>query len=203
MDVDTIYQDRVAIASDMNEHLPILYDLARECFRVCQLVRGNNLATWAFIKGLKENGAECKVLNCIDMGQGNFEEALQVAQHAGVSFQVAKGDTAKLDMPCDVDLLFIDTWHVYGHLRRELEKHHDKVGRFIVLHDTEVDKETSESVRMRADVNKESIESGYPVAEIIRGLAPAVDEFLEKHPQWTLHAHYKNNNGLSVLKKII
>ena len=36
------------------------------------------------------------------------------------------GQNAVLNWFCTqpVDLLFIDTWHVYGHLRRELEQHH-------------------------------------------------------------------------------
>lgn len=46
-----------------------------------------------------------------------------------------------------VDMLFIDTFHVYGQLRRELARHHGSVSRYIVLHDTEVDKDPGEAVR--------------------------------------------------------
>jgi hypothetical protein len=34
-------------------------------------------------------------------------------------------NSIKCDIP-ETDMLFIDTWHIYGHLRRELENHHKK-----------------------------------------------------------------------------
>ena len=35
-----------------------------------------------------------------------------------------------------------------------------------------------------------------------KGLWPAVEEFLESNPHWTLHERFKNNNGLTILKRI-
>ena len=37
---------------------------------------------------------------------------------------------------------------------------------------------------------------------ICTGLWPAVEDFLEKHPEWVLHERYTNNNGLTILKRV-
>jgi hypothetical protein len=39
------------------------------------------------------------------------------------------------------------------------------------------------------------------VEEIRKGLWPAVAEFLENHPEWSLRERFVNNNGLTVLEK--
>ena len=80
------------------------------------------------------------------------------------------------------DLLFIDTFHVYQQLRRELELHADRVRRFIALHDTTTFGETGEH-------------------ESSRGLWPAIVEFLAGSSQWRVAARYHNNNGLTILER--
>ena len=49
----------------------------------------------------------------------------------------------QLDLDGPVDLLFIDTFHVYGQLKRELARFEGQVRRYIAMHDTEVDAEVS------------------------------------------------------------
>ena len=46
------------------------------------------------------------------------------------------------------DILFIDSWHCYGQLIRELDLHHKNVNKYIILHDTTVDEFKSEIIRM-------------------------------------------------------
>jgi hypothetical protein len=56
----------------------------------------------------------------------------------------------------DTDLLFIDTWHVYGHLKRELAYWHSYAKKFIILHDTTVDEIYGETIRMRQNPVEQS-----------------------------------------------
>jgi cephalosporin hydroxylase len=98
-------------------------------------------------------------------------------------------------------MVFIDTWHVYGQLKRELERFHAIANKYIVLHDTEVDGEYGESIRLNHDIHALSASSGFPTEEITRGLKPAVNQFLMTHPEWTMHAHFRNNNGLTILRR--
>jgi len=44
-------------------------------------------------------------------------------------------------------LVFIDTWHVYGQLKRELAKYAPLTKKYILMHDTTVDEWVGESVR--------------------------------------------------------
>ena len=51
------------------------------------------------------------------------------------------------------------------------------------------------------DANQQSKLSGYPIEEILRGLWPAVTEFLQNNDDWYLKERYTNNNGLTVLAR--
>jgi hypothetical protein len=98
------------------------------------------------------------------------------------------------------DLLFIDTFHVYGQLKRELARHASSCAHCIVLHDTTVDAENGEALRNGWDPNAMAQSTGIPVEEIVRGLWPAVQEFCaEEGATWYLARRYTNNNGLTVL----
>jgi hypothetical protein len=103
--------------------------------------------------------------------------------------------------PIETDMLFIDTWHVYAHLKRELAHWHGHVRKYIVMHDTTVDEVWGESLRMHMDIGRQAVESGYPEEEIRKGLGPAIAEFLEAHPEWMLEKKYTHNNGLTVLAR--
>ena len=71
------------------------------------------------------------------------------------------------------------------------------------MHDTTVDEWEGETKRNihKYDVKKQSAESGIPVEEILKGLWPAIEEFLIDNPEWSLHARWSNNNGLTVLAR--
>jgi hypothetical protein len=130
--------------------------------------------------------------NVIQFGRECAEEGLQVVFH----------EDSDLTCPMEqTDLLFIDTWHVYGQLKRELARWHGSVNKYIVLHDTTVDEWVGETIRNGWDAVKQSRETGIPVDEIRRGLWPAVTEFLAGHPEWILRQRFVNNNGLTILEK--
>jgi hypothetical protein len=103
-----------------------------------------------------------------------------------------------------VDLTFIDTWHVYGQLKRELAKFAPLTNKYIVMHDTTVDEWAGETMRNihKYDVDAQSIESGIPKDEILKGLWPAIEEFLENNRDWVLHKRWVNNNGLTILMHV-
>jgi hypothetical protein len=104
--------------------------------------------------------------------------------------------------PIETDLLFIDTWHIYSQLKRELAHWHSSVKKYILIHDTTVDEWYGETVRGNGDAKRHSEESGFPVEEICKGLWPAIVEFLRAHPEWKLTERLMNNNGLTVLSRV-
>ena len=112
------------------------------------------------------------------------------------------GNNLKIDLIAEVDMIFIDTWHVYGQLKRELEKYSKVVKKYIIMHDTTVDAISGESIRCKWDIVKQSIDSGFPENEITCGLQRAIDEFLANNNHWKLHEKFTNNNGLTILKRL-
>lgn len=100
------------------------------------------------------------------------------------------------------DLTFIDTWHVYGQLKRELDKFSKITNKYIIMHDTTVDELLGESIRCNMDAKKQSEESGIPISEIYKGLWPAIEEFLSNNKDWKIKQRFTNNNGLTILEKI-
>ena len=130
----------------------------------------------------------------------NLDVFKSECQREGVNVMFYK----QSDLECPIektDLLFIDTWHIYGHLKRELERWNTYVEKYIILHDTTVDEWEGESIRCKMNIDEQVKSSGYPREEITKGLWPAIEEFLESHPEWKLKERFTNNNGLTILSK--
>jgi len=107
-----------------------------------------------------------------------------------------------LQLTENVDMCFIDTWHVYGQLKRELAKFAPLTNKYIIMHDTTVDEIVGETIRSGMNAVEQSIQTGIPVDEINCGLGKAIDEFLQENSEWIMKEKFTNNNGLTVLHKI-
>jgi hypothetical protein len=199
MDNYEIYSMR---PSDINEHLPTLRKYATKCSVIAEMGVRGGLSTWAFIQGLVENREQTKELVCVDIDNLDLTEIINIAKDAGVNVKFIKDDSAKVDLGKRVDLLFIDTWHVYAHLKRELDFHHSNVEKYIIMHDTTVDAILGESIRCGLNVIKQAADSGYSVEDICKGLTPAIDEFLLAHPEWEMIHKFENCNGLTILSRV-
>lgn len=193
------FADVCQTPSDIYQHLPTLRRYATECTHITECGVRDVVSSYAFADGLKEkpNATLVQVDPYLSPAISVFrnecsEEGLQTIFHQQSDLECPLAET---------DLLFIDTWHIYGHLKRELARWHPYVRKYIVLHDTTVDEWHGESVRMGWDAVKQSRESGIPVDEIRKGLWPAVVEFLKEHPEWVLFERYTNNNGLTALTR--
>jgi len=188
------------VRSDINEHLPTLYRYATECEHITECGVRKVISSYAFANALRSK-ANHKLILVDLVRENNVDIFLEECNNEKVNATFYE----ESDLICPIektDLLFIDTWHVYGHLKRELERWNTYANKYIILHDTTVDGEIGESVRMKFDIPRQIIESGLSREEIERGLWPAVEEFLAVHPEWKLKERYTNNNGLTVLERI-
>jgi len=184
--------------SDINEHIETLKNYTKECNSVAELGVANVTSTYAFLQGLVEAKFEDKKLYCVDINKSpNVNIAFSFAKQCGIHTEFFQINSILVDIP-NVDLLFIDTWHVYGHLKRELEKHHSKVNKYIIMHDTEIDGIRGETIR---DGSFKRVKGIYPDEEILKGLSPAIEEFLEKNKEWKIKEVFTHNNGLTILEK--
>jgi glycosyltransferase involved in cell wall biosynthesis len=160
--------------SDINEHLPTLYLLGRQCRHITEMGTRNGLSTAAWLFARPEK------LVCYD--RVKLPAVADLESLAGpTSLVFHEADVLVVDIE-ETDLLFIDTWHVYEQLKEELRLHAGKARRYVVLHDTETFGERGE-------------------AEGRRGLWPAVEEFLAAGI-FRVKERFNNNNGLTVLERV-
>ena len=191
---------------DINEHLPTLKMLAEDCNSVFETGVRGCVSSWAFCAGLlsplHHTPSKPKSIFMNDINECNIQEFVHHARNLpnlDISHQWC--NNLELELKRNYDLTFIDTWHVYAQLKRELAKFAPFTNKYIVLHDTEIDGIHGETIRNKWNAHDQCVQSGFPIDEINKGLQPAIDEFLSTHSEWKLKAKYNNNNGLTILER--
>ena len=161
--------------SDINQHIPLIYSLAKECDSVTEFGVREGSSTRAFLyAGTK--------LRSYDLYKSDYVNKLfDIAKESGVDCEYIKADTRNLSIE-PTDFLFIDTLHTYDQLKTELAIHASKVKKYIAFHDTQ-------TFGTIGEVDGE------------RGLIPAILEFISDYPEWKIHYHTAENNGFTVLSK--
>jgi len=204
MDLDQLYDKAKNMPSDINEHIETLYNYSKKCETIFELGVRECCSTWAFMKGLRDNGKDTKRLVCVDIEKSDqIEIARAVAEKNNIEFYFYCMND--LDVPLETldfkaDMTFIDTWHTFAQLKRELKKYGNTT-RYIIMHDTEIDGLLGESIRMGFDTEKQAKETGFDEKEIRTGLMPAIRAFVDENEDWVKVAEYVNNNGLTVLER--
>lgn len=194
------YFEKSNTRSDINEHIPTLFRYGSECYHITECGVRSVVSSYAFALALKQKPFNKLVQVDLDW-HPNLDVFKQECSRENVNVVFHK----QSDLECPIektDLLFIDTWHIYGHLKRELERWNSSVLKYIILHDTTVDEWAGESIRMNMNIDEQAAFSGYPKEEITKGLWPAIEEFLESHSEWKLKERFTNNNGLTILERV-
>lgn len=200
------YQILCNSPGDINEHLPTLKMLAEDCNSVFETGVRGCVSSWAFCAGLisplHHTPSKPKILFMNDVNECNINEiSSHVRNLPNIDICYQWCNNLDLDLYRNYDMTFIDTWHVYAQLKRELDKFSQFTNKYIVLHDTEIDGVYGETIRNGWNANEQSAQTGFPVDEINKGLQPAIDEFLNNHSEWKLKAKYRHNNGLTILER--
>jgi len=185
--------------SEINEHVQTLYEYTTKCNSVVECGIAGVVSSYAFANGLR-NKANHSYTIVSENNTKNIESFLELCKKENINTHFINEANLKCD-PIETDLLFIDTWHVYGQLKRELTHWHESVKKYIIMHDTTSDEWLGETIRMKSDAEEQSKLSGIPIEEINKGLWPAIDEFLKEHPEWIIEKRYTNNNGLTILSR--
>jgi len=197
-------------SSDIYEHLPTLSDYASKCESVIELGVREVVSTYAFLHGLMNNSSSTKQLLMNDISPCEIDDILELSKVLPVDVSYCWISDLEMTVDHNYDMTFIDTFHVYGQLKRELEKYCHVTNKYIIMHDTTIDGQNGELYRygfqtyeqMYSHAEKINIEIGIPANELVIGLMPAVNEFLQNHPAWIVEKQYTNNNGLTILKRI-
>jgi hypothetical protein len=189
-------------SSDINEHLPTLKKYASECESVFETGVRGCVSSWALAYGLLQNNYNKKKLLMNDITSCDIQKLLNATQGLPIQIDYIWKNNLDLLITDTFDLTFIDTWHVYGQLKRELAKFAPITNKYIIMHDTTVDEWLGENIRMGFNSAQHSLESGFPIDEINKGIWYAIEEFLDVNKEWVLHERYINNNGLTILRRI-
>ena len=199
--INNFYKKAISTPSDINEHIETLKKYADECCHITECGVRKIVSSWAFAESLK-NKNNGKLVQIDIKKSPNIQKFIEI--NKSVNTDIIFYEKSDLECPIEsTDLLFIDTWHVYGQLKRELNIWNRYVKKYIIMHDTEIDGIRGETIRNGWDAEKQSKETGIPINEINKGLKPAIDEFLEEHSEWKIDNIYKNCNGLTILKRDI
>lgn len=188
IDLDNKIKEITKRPSDINEHIPTMIEYGRECSHITEMgVREGN-STWTFLHSKPD------VMISYDVESPRFDitELYDVANSIGVDFTFIQKNVLDVEIE-ETDLLFIDTWHAYIQLKKELELHADKSRKYIILHDTTTFASRDGGTphfNARIKENRKT------------GLWPAIEEFVDSNDDWKIHKRYTNNNGLTILKRI-
>lgn len=192
-DLEMMYQWAKNTPGNINEHIPVLFEYAKQCQTITELGTGAYpVSSWGFLR------AKPKKFTTIDASDPSLiPEAKKIAADNSIEFEFIKADTGNPDLVLEeTDLLFIDTWHTYDQLKQEFKLHANKARKYIVLHDTTTFGNCDEGFGAPY----------YPDLFVQpssgRGIWPVVEEFLVENTNWSLVIRYTNNNGLTVLKRI-
>lgn len=171
------------ITSDINQLLPTIHKYALNSETIVEMGVREVVSTWAFL------AANPKSLRSFDIEESqNVAFAESLSKEAGIDFKFKKQDVIDPEFEIDeVDLLFIDTWHRYDQLKKELAKHGNKAKKYLIFHDTETFGFKDEE---ETDFRKQP-----------QGLIPAIEEFLAENPHWVEVERLLINNGLLVLER--
>ena len=196
-----LYHKKYSEPSDINQHLPILLAYAKHCKHITECGVRNITSSYAFAAALVGTSENTYIL--VDPYKSSQMDSFLALCHKE---EVNARFLEESDLTCPrekTDLLFIDTWHVYGQLKRELDYWESYVAKYMILHDTTIDAIHGESVRESAyyNIDEQVKTSGFPREEITKGLQPAIEEFLAKHSEWFVDIRLVNNNGLTVLRR--
>jgi hypothetical protein len=134
--IEDKYRQSCAQSSDINEHLPVLREYASRCQHITETGVRSAVSSYAFAAGLL--GKLDNKLVQVDLNNHpNIQNFLGdcKAENINAIFY----EQSDLDCPLEkTDLLFIDTWHIYGHLKRELARWNSYVTKYIIC----IDKDT-------------------------------------------------------------
>jgi hypothetical protein len=167
--------------SDINEHLITLRYYADQCSHVTELGVRKGVSTWAFLASMTKRLVSVDVNHPDDNG-GSLQEMREASAGAMVDFTFILADDLSIELE-ETDLLFIDTLHTYGHLKKELELHSGKARKYIIFHDT--------------------VQYGTTGVDGGQGIEKAITEFLNQNTIWKVHKTFDNNNGLLILERCI
>jgi hypothetical protein len=187
--------------SDINLHLPVLYNYAKKCKHVTEMGSRTGVSTRAFLYA--NPGTFVSYDYQYSTPEPHLEKGVQIlkalfdtCREAGIDCNCIGRNVLEVEID-ETDMLFIDTYHCYDQLKKELELHAGKVRRFIAFHDTTLYGEVGEGFPV--------MDPNHPVHKSPMdgsgGITKAINEFLLAHREWKIVHESTDNNGLLIIQR--
>ena len=194
--IKNLYDYWCKTPTDINQHLPVIKKYADECKHVTEFgVYLSKGSTWAFLMACADNN-EIKYISYDDKKRPQAIKTWELVKNMEINWTFNEDDTTEMKPIEETDLLLIDTEHVYDVCSKELELHAGRVKKFIIFHDTVSRWDISPHPGSPSWLAKGN------TRKPVKGIGPAITEFLEQNKNWIILEDRKNNNGLMIIGKI-
>lgn len=179
MTIEELYQKYCNNPRDISEHLPTLRKLAWECDHITEIWVRCGLSDCAFLLGIKDWGTVVGY-DLVSNEQTDELQELAIKEWRKRDFRIWDSSEIEID---ETDMLFIDSLHNGDLLAIELNRHANKARKYIVFHDTETFGQVGET-KWHEWLNK------------------PMKDFLKNNKQRKTKKVYKNNNWLTIWKRV-
>jgi len=211
--LDLYVEHYLGVANEFSVSLLTLREYAQKCTSIFVLGQGSCTVLWPLMQGLHAgttpttNTTTTKSIIASEVNfHPNVDEVRKVATGLGIDYTFHQQPSLNFEVESEYEMLFIDTWHVAGQLKRELQKY--GLGQpslaYIILHGPLLDGSNAEKESVQGvgwDVIAHAQEHGMTEEEVKQGLGPAIDEFISAHPEWMVEKKIDDGSGLTVLAK--
>jgi hypothetical protein len=186
-------------------HLEKLKKISSICNVVCEIGVEGIIGSIAILRGLELSLLNNKIYygyDIVNIQTTRWYDLKDLATKSNINMVFKLGDSIKMSLPNEnIDMIFLDGWHVYGQVIRELNYFGPKINKFICFHDTTIDGEFGETIRAGWDAEKQSKDTGIPLEEINKGIWSAITDWLKENSDWIIYRKYEYNNGFTILTK--
>ena len=169
------YINRCKTWSNIYEHLPTLKRYSNKCNHVTEFGVWKANSSIGLMAGLPKT---MRSYDIREFSPVTTQLLYDLASENNINYRFNTQSSIEITID-QTDLLFIDSLHLYEHLKKELEMHHIKVNKYMIFHDT------VECATSGMDIKGKR----YPG----KGLMTAIEEFLLKHREWGIKEHFTNN----------
>lgn len=174
--VELMYEEALAIDSDVREHLPILRSFAERSQTIVELGFRLGISASALMAG------EPRKLTIVDWNlfpyevhQERLDQFRMVGLEQDTEVEFWESDSLSVRLP-NTDMMFLDTFHTYEHLFLELIRHADSIKKYIFIHDTD--------------------------DPTCPGMFNAIEDFLMDNKQWRMELRLRKRPGLVLLERL-
>jgi len=208
--LDLYVEHYLGFANEFSESLVPLREYAQKCTSIFVLGQGSCTVLWPLMQGLHADTTPTTTTTKCIIGSDttfhpNVDEVRKVASGLGINYTFHQQPSLlfEIEKTTEFEMLFIDTWHVAGQLKRELQKYaaNRPSLKYIAIHGTTTYGTVSQSVLLGWDVATQAVEQGMTVEEVEKGLKPAIQEFVGVHVDWVVEREVEEGNGLTILAR--